>query len=164
MFLSNNYVLSNELTEKANIHIANISSLIKTLEESRNAAANLAFQKMGNCTFLKKDSKLYPMNIRNYLNGYHFTDMSDKIPSTYLRTELGVSYDKIVKAFKVNGIEVKEETISGKRFTVFPKEFANKMKDKTWYVLNVEDYNECLKNGDIDGGISLGKGKYVTWY
>lgn len=162
MFLDKKYILANELTQKANIHIANISGLVKGLEEHNLMAGNV--EQMGNCTFISKTSKYVPAFIKNYMEAYTYTDMSNKIPSTYLGSSLEIPYPKIVEGFKKNKIDVKEEVISGKRFTVFPTEFVEKMKNKTWFVLNKEEYIEQMNEGNIEGGIPLYKNQYLTWY
>jgi hypothetical protein len=164
MFLSNDYVLSNEIVEKSGIHIANISMGIKLLEDS-NAKAG-AVVKYGNCTFLNKNAKTLPLYLKNYIHNpqWTFTDFSNKLPVTFLQAELGVPFKDIQEGFKKEGTDISVQEIAGKQFAVFPKEFAEKMKKTTWYMLNEEEFKSCLRAGDIDGGFKVKKGKFLSWY
>jgi hypothetical protein len=164
MFLSNDYVLSNEIVEKSGIHIANISMGIKQLEDADSKSGSVV--KYGNCTFLNKQAKTLPTYLKNYIHNplWTFTDFSDKLPVTYLQAELGVPFKDIQEGFKRDGTDISVKDIAGKQFAVFPKEFVEKMKDSTWYILSEEDFNECLNAGDIDGGFKVKKGKFLSWY
>lgn len=164
MFLSKNYILSNEIVQKAGIHIANISMSIKTLEDS-DTKSGLAV-KLGNCTFLNKQAKNLPTYIKNYMDNpeWSFEDFSDKLPVTYVASEFGVPANKIEEAFKKSNYLESVETIAGKKFFKFTKEFRDLMEDKTWYILSKEEAEDCLKNGEIDGFTPLYKEKYFTWY
>jgi hypothetical protein len=164
MFLSNDYVLSNEIVQKSGIHIANISMGIKTLQESDSKSGSVV--KYGNCTFLNKQAKTLPTYLKNYIHNplWTFTDFSNKLPVTFLQAELGVSFKDIQSAMKKNGIDVKIEEVSGKQFAVFPVEFVEEMRDSTWYILPEDEYLECLKSGDIEGGFAISKSRYFTWY
>jgi hypothetical protein len=163
MFLSKDYFLANELFDRAKIHIANSSMLAKQLEED---GVKNAVIRMGNCTFFNKNTLELPNNIREYI--IQFKDMKtfeDKIPLTFLKTELDdIGYKAFKNGLKINGFELKEENIANKTFVVFPKELVKILNNKTWYILNEKDYNDCSKNGDIDGGYRLKKDKYLVWY
>lgn len=163
MFIPKEYFLANELFNKAGIHIANSSMLAKEIE-SKNIKNTVI--KMGNCIFFNKNSRALPNNIRNYVEAFKdLNTFENKVLVSALRTELDdIGYTALIKGFKNNNYEIKEEIIQGKRFAVFPNELVEKLKDKTWYILDEFEYHDCLDRGNIDGGIKLKKDKYFVWY
>jgi hypothetical protein len=156
MFLNKKYILANELVNKMGIHIANISMLMKEHEDSDNGM----FVKMNNCTFINtKDGEL-PQNIIDGIRANVFTDMTDKLPCTYIRTEYGITEKELFKA----GMVTKIVTIAGKDFYQFAPEFVEKMKYKIGYVLDEVETMECFRKKQILGYTQLAKNKYFTWY
>jgi len=164
MFLSKNYVLANEVVQHAGIHIANVSNMIKLLEDANESEGVVV--KYGNCTFINRDAKNITNSFKEYIKtpGLKLTDFSDKLPITYVQTVLGVSFEILQESFGVNGFDLGEIVIAGKRFAIFPKSFVTLTKGKILYVLSKEDYISCLNNGDIQGGFALNSKKYLTWY
>lgn len=157
MFLSDNYILANELVQKMDIHIANISILKNNLERLNNTKDIISLKK---CSFINKDSLMLPNNILVGIFSNEFTDISDKLPVTYVRSEFGITYKELQKS----GILLGKVKIAGKQFYHFTPEFVEKMKNKTVYILNKKETLECERNKDIDGYIQLGKNKFLTWY
>jgi hypothetical protein len=156
MFLSTKYVLANELVQKMGIHIANISVIAKELED--NDYGHII--KMNNCNFVRKDSRHMPHNIQVGLLTNQFTDISDKLPCTWVKDEYEMSEKELLKGDMIYG-KVK---IAGKNFYHFKPEFVKKMKRKIGYVLNEQETMECFNKGQIDGYTQINKDKYFTWY
>jgi len=162
MFLTKDFILANEIVQKANIHIANISNFLNHLEETNNKAG--ISKKMGNCSFINNTSPFLPHNIKEYIDGFEYTDMSDKLPSTFLASEFELSSDKILQGFNKVGYDVHEEVIAGKRFLVFPLNFIEAFEGKTWYILDYEEAVDCFDNEDIEDFFPLYKNKMFCWY
>lgn len=157
MFLSNRHVLANELVQKMDINIANISILKKKLEDQGDLST---LKQMNNCTFIYTKSPRLPKYIQNGLNGDNFTDVSNKLPCTYVKKEYECSEREIMRT----GLIERKETIAGKKFYVFKDEFVKSMEGKIAYVLDEAETLNCYRNGDIEGYMKLGKDKYLTWY
>lgn len=156
MFLHKNYILSNELTQKMGIHIANISMLRKQFEDDDSGTVI----KRNNCTFINIKANNLPNNIRVGISQNTFTDMTNKLPCTFVRNEYSLSDKELMQSSII-----KEKTkIAGKDFYVFTDEFVKQMKNKNGYVLNKAETMECINNGDIDGYIQITNKKYFTWY
>lgn len=157
MFLNKKYILANELVQKMGIHIANISMLTKQYEDNDDYGH---FIKMNNCTFINTKSSVIPHNLEVGILTNQFTDMSDKLPCTWVKMEYGVTEKELFKA----GIVTEKVKIAGKDFYVFDKEFVAKMNRKIGYVLNEEETMDCFNKGQILGYTKLAKDKYFTWY
>lgn len=157
MFLSKNYVLGNELVQKLGIHIANISMLANKLEEKNDYSTII---KLNNCNFINKNSHNLPNNISKGIRQYEFTDFSNKLPVTWLRSEYELTKVELENANLIQS-EIK---ISTKRFFVFKDWFVELMHNKIAYTLNREEMEECLKNGDILGSIEINSNKFLTYY
>jgi len=156
MFLNKNYILANEVVQKGNIHIANISILIKNL----SSLDEPPFIKMNSLTFLNKNSSLLPNNIQNIISSNEFTDLSDKLPCNYVRSEYGITEKELIESEVV----VDKIEICDKKFYVFNQDFIKKVKRKILYVLNKKETEECLKKKQIEGFIQLRPNKFLTWY
>jgi hypothetical protein len=156
MFLHKKYVLANELVTKMDIHIANISMLMKEYEDVDNGA----FIKMNNCTFINSNEATLPNNIKIGLKNNQFTDMTDKLPCTYVHTEYEISEAELFKS----GMVTKKVEVAGKKFYQFAPEFVQKMKYKIGYVLDEVETMECYRKKQIQGYTQLSKNKYFTWY
>jgi len=157
MFLSKNYILANELIQKMQINIANISVLKQRYE---NADDYSTFLKMNNCTFINTKSASLPKNIKMGIATNDFTDFTDKLPCTYVRTEFGVKEDNWIKS----GIVTEKIKIADKQFYQFCPDFVKTMKNKIAYILDEKEARCCKREGDIDGYIQLSKDQYFTWY
>lgn len=157
MFLHKNYILANELVQKMDIHIANISMLHKILEDTGNDSEII---KINNCTFINSDSIYLPQNIKKGILGNKFTNMSNKLPCTFIKTEFNISEKELLKSGIVNG----KVTVAGKQFYEFKDSFIQTIKGKVLYVLDKQDTMDCLKNDEIDGYIEMSKNKFLTWY
>lgn len=157
MFLSSNYVLANELVQTMGIHIANISVLSKQLQDADDYGTVI---KMNNCNFVNKKSHKLPHNIEVGLWANEFTDMSDKLPCSWVKDE----YELSEKELRTAGMVIDKIKVAGKSFYVFDQEFVKKMKRKIGYVLNEAETMECFAKKQIDGYTQVGKDKYFTWY
>lgn len=156
MFLNKKYVLGNELVEKMGIHIANISMLAKEFEH--NDYGHVI--KMNNCTFINRDSRQMPHHIVVGLFAHEYTDMTNKLPVTYVKSEFGVTEREWFKS----GIVTEKVEVAGKKFYVFNDEFVKTMKRMVPYVLDAKETEECTRKGQIKGSIQLSKNKYFVWY
>lgn len=156
MFLSTKYVLANELAQKMGISIANISMLRKEFEEGDDL---VTLYKMNNCTFIKDSHKL-PKNLRVGLKQHKFTDMSDKLPCSYVRSEHSLTE----KEWFDSGVVIDKVKVAGKEFYVFSADFVKKARRKILYVLNEKEKTQCFEKGQIDGFIQASKNKFITWY
>lgn len=156
MFLKKQYILANELVQKMGIHIANISMLVKEHEDEDNGM----FIKMNNCTFINTKAADLPNNIKVGISENEFTDLTNKLPCTYVRTEYGITEKELFKA----GMVSKVVTIAGKDFYEFVPEFVEKMKYKIGYVLDESETMECYRKKQILGYTQLSKNKFFTWY
>lgn len=156
MFLNKKYILANELVEKMGIHIANISMLAKHFED--NDYGHVV--KMNNCTFINSKSNQLPHNIEVGVWAHKYTDMSDKLPCTFVRTEYGMTEKEMLKADMIIG-KVK---VAGKDFYQFKPEFIKLVGKNIPYVLDKEDHDYCVAQGQIKGSIQLSKNKFFTWY
>lgn len=157
MFLKPTYVLSNELVQKMNIHIANISMFAKQMIEEDDYGTVI---KMNNCTFINTKSHKLPQNILDGLLTNSFTDMSDKLPCTWVKDEFDVTEREWFKS----GIVIDKVTIAGKKFYVFAPDFVKMMKRKIGYILDAQETKDCTEKNQILGSIQLGKNKFFTWY
>lgn len=155
MFLSKKYILANELVQEMGIHIANISMFTKNLAEH-----DLTAIKMGNCTFLNSNSVTLPKNITTAVLLNSFTDMSDKLPCTWVKSEYELREKELFKS----GLVIDKVTIANKHFYVFAPEYAKKFKYKVPYILTEKEKNYCYINNQIDGSIQLGKDRFFSWY
>lgn len=159
MFLSNQYVLANELVQYMDIHIANVSKVINDLELAGDCSTIV---KINSYTFIR-DSNNLPNNFRQALRtGFYenrFTDVSKMVPSTWLRTELDVTPKELVDA----GI-AKSVLVAGKPMVEFTEEMYLKLRRSVPYILNAAETEECFNNKQIDGYVQLKKNKFLTWY
>lgn len=157
MFLNKRYILANELVQKMNIHIANISMLRSQFEDDDDFHTIV---KMNNCAMIDTKSQKLPRNIVEGIHKNTFTDMSDKLPCTWVRAEHEMTERELFKS----GIVIKKTKVAGKDFYVFNQEFVNTMRHKIPYILDEKDMLECTSKNQILGSIKLGKNKFFTWY
>lgn len=157
MFLNKNYILANELVEKMNINIANISILKKQYEDEDD---NTTIVKLNNCSFIKGNSYKLPNNIRIGIDSFEFTDMSDKLPCSYFKSEYGFSDKEIMNS----SIVYQKVNVSGKQFYQFDPEFVKKVKNAVMYPLDKKETDECYSKGQIAGYVQMAKNKFLTWY
>lgn len=156
MFLNKKYILANELVQKMDIHIANISMLLKEYEDSNSDT----FLKMNNCTFIDSKDVTLPKNIIAGIRNNQFTDMTDKLPCTYVHDE----YEITEKELFNSGMVINKVEIAGKKFYQFAPEFVQKMKYKIGYILDEAETMDCYRKKQIQGYTQLGKNKFFTWY
>jgi putative SOS response-associated peptidase YedK len=156
MFLNKKYILANELVEKMGIHIANISMLMKEYEDTDNGT----FVKMNNCTFINSNDATLPNNIKIGMQNNQFTDMTNKLPCTFVRSEYEITEKELFKS----GMVTKKVEVAGKDFYEFAPEFVEKMKYKIGYVLDEAETMDCYRKKQILGYTQLSKNKYFTWY
>jgi len=157
MFLPQKFILANELVQKMGIHIANISILRKEFESHDDV---YTIQKLNNCNFINTQSHKLPKNIREGIEQNDFTDLTDKLPVTFVRAEYAATERDFVKS----GIITDKIKIAGKPFYVFDPEFVSNVRGCVGYVLNHEDYLHCYSKSTIDGAIKMKNNKYFVWY
>lgn len=157
MFLHKKYILANELVQKMNIHIANISMLRNQFTDDDDFTT---IMKMNNCAMINTSSKKLPHNIMEGIRKNTFTDMSDKLPCTWVRSE----YEMTERELLSSGIVIKKTKIAGKDFYIFNQEFVKTMYNKVPYILDEKEMIECTNKKQILGHIPLGKNKFFVWY
>lgn len=157
MFLHKKYILANELVQKMNIHIANISMLRNNFTDDEDFTTII---KMNNCCMINTSSKKLPNNIAVGIKNNTFTDMSDKLPCTWVKSE----HEMTERELYQSGIVQEKIKIAKKDFYVFNRNFINTMKNKIPYILDEKEMLECTKKKQILGSIKLGKNKFFTWY
>ena len=157
MFLSSNYILANELVEKMGIHIANISMLRQKFEDGDDFST---IKKLNNCSFINTKSHKLPNNITVGILTNTFTDISDKLPCTFVKSEYLVSERELFNS----GVAVEKIKIAGKDFYTFDSNFVSKVNRKIVYTLNKAETMECFERNQIDGFIQVSKNKFLTWY
>lgn len=157
MFLNKNYILGNELVEKMEISIANISNLRKKFENNNDLDTIV---KIGNCSFINSVSKKLPTNIKFGIRSNIFTNVSDKLPVTWVNKEFNSNEEELQDC----GIVIDTCKISGKQFYIFEPKFVKEMKGRIGYILDKEETFQCYEKNQIKGYIELSKNKYFTWY
>ncbi len=157
MFIKENYILGNELAQISNFNIANISMFVKKLHEEENFED---VKQLGNCTFINKNYSKLPKYLIKNTN--KCTDISNKLPVSFLKKEFSLQKDVIIKALKQ--YITRECTIAGKEFIEFNSEFVSKFKNKIYYVLGRNEMQEALQDKTIDGFIELQRNKFLVWY
>jgi len=151
MLIPENYRLSNEIAKNGNIHIANMSMLIKDIE-ARNISDTMI--KYGACTFINIKSSMLPKYIYKAIHAGELTDLSNCILSTTLKKELQCTIKEVLS---IPG--TKEIKVQGKSFIQFPKEFIEQLRGKVTTNINKEDF----ESEKIDG-VQLSKNNFWVWY
>lgn len=157
MFKGKEFVLGNELTQKMGISIANVSMIRRELEAAGNVSA---ITSLNNCTFVDTTCKELPKFFKQGIANNTFTDLSNKLPVTFIEEEFKATEKELLRS----GVVTEKIKIAGKNFYVFSDEFINSVKGKVVYTLDKEDKDLCLASGDIEGFIELSKNKFLTWY
>jgi len=157
MFLSKKYILANELVQKMNIHIANISMLRNQFTDDEDYTT---IMKMNNCNMINTNSKKLPHNIMEGIQKNTFTDMSDKLPCTWVKSEYEMTELELFKS----GIAIGKEKIATKDFYIFNQDFVKMMYNKVPYILDEKEMLECTSKKQILGNIQLGSNKFFVWY
>jgi hypothetical protein len=157
MFLNKNYILANELIQKMNINIANISVIVNHYEDGNDFTTMF---RMNNCTMINSASQKLPKNLRDAIAVNEFTDITNKLPCTFVRSE----YEFTEKELIESNIVIDKIEISGKKFYVFDRDFVEKVKNKIVYALDASETMECFRKKQIEGYIQVSKNKYLTWY
>jgi hypothetical protein len=157
MFLNQNYILANELIQKMDINIANISVLVSHYEDCDDYTT---MYKMNNCTMINTASHKLPKNLREAIAANKFTDITNKLPCTFVKSE----YEFTEKELTESKIVIDKIEIAGKKFFVFDRDFVEKVKNKIVYALNATETMECFRKKQIEGYIQVSKNKYLTWY
>lgn len=157
MFLNKNYILANELVEKMNIQIGNISIYRQKLEDENDLTTII---KMNNCNFIKSNSNKLPQTLKKCISSNTFTDFTNKLPRRWLETEFNVSK----REWFNSKIVIEEVKLYRKDFYVFSDDFINKVKNRIVYVLDKEETQICYQKSQIEGFIQLSNNKFMTWY
>lgn len=147
--LNSKHILSNELVQKMGIHIANISMI-----DSPNIV------KMGNCNFLCADDLYLPKNIKKFILQNEFTNLENSLPVNYVKAELGVSEKQLFDSKIVSSVQ----EIAGKKFYKFTDDFISRIHKKVLYILDKEDWSDCLRDKQITDYVKLNNNKYLTMY
>lgn len=157
MFLSENYILANELVSKMNVNIANVSMIRQKFEDENDLTTII---KMNSCNFIKSNSSKLPQTFQRSINSNTFTDFTNKLPCTWLKEEFNVTEREWFNS-KIVTDKVK---LYGKEFYVFSEDFIKKVKNRILYVLDKEETQKCYQNNQIEGYIQLSNNKFMTWY
>lgn len=157
MFLTRDYILANELVEKMGIHIANISMLRKRYFDDDDA---FNIRKMNNSLFINIKTRKLPKYIKRGIRDHEFTDLSNLMLCTYIKSEFKVTERELSNS----GIVIGKVKVAGKLFYVFDPEFAQQVSQRIPYILNLKEKNECTAAGTIQGSVQLSKNKFFTWY
>ena len=150
------YILANEIVEKGNFNIANISMMIKDnkLEEGED------FLKFNGVVLInKKSNKLYKY-IYNIINDNIFIDLSEYIPYVYFRELLDNNTNYIKNMYE-------EVSISGKKFIKITDKTLKKVlynERKIKVIVPEKEKNELYRDKLIEGDLNVGKGKFLVWY
>jgi len=117
-------------------------------------------QKLGACLYINRHCNSLPKNISKAIDRYELTDMSDKLPITYVKSELGLTETDVLSSDMV----IDTMTIAGKRLYQFHPDVVRETEGHTPYVLNAKEYNECKSKNQILGSIPLRSDKFFVWY
>jgi len=158
MFLKSDFVFGNELCEKMGISLSNLINLRKQFE---NGDDHFTIYKLNSCSFINTKSHKIPNNFRTGLETHQLTDITDKLPLSWVQSEYGLTISKELQDI---GIITDRITLAKKIFLVFDREFVNKLQGKIGYILKEKETFECLENGDIEGYLKIKRNKYFTWY
>jgi len=164
MLLTENYILSNEVSKKGNIHIANFSNFAKHVESYDILDTVL---KQGNCTFLNKHSLHLPKNFKEIISTNTFTNLQNTVLSTYFCTYFECLRGDILKANKTEkgtDVNITEFKVQGKSFLKFNDELSKQLKKVVLTNIPKKDFFECLENNYIEDGIRLSRNNYMVWY
>lgn len=159
-FLTNDFILGNELAEKGNFCVGNIS-MVKNKLDDKGLTNDII--KMNNCTFVKKNSVNVPLYFKNVMSSNEFTDLTNLLPITYFMEEYRILHTDIKKLKELKFI-IEELQISSKMFFRFSDEFVKICENSVMYTLSKKETMECLRTTTIDKYIQLSKNKYLTWY
>jgi len=159
MFLTSNFILSNELTSNMAIASSNISMMHKMLE---NKGITSDVIKLGNCLFIDKTSPNLPNNIRKGIYNYNYQDLTNVLPVSYMKKDFNIS-DADIKILISKGIIIDSFLLKGKKLVRFSDKFVNETKDCVFYMLSKTETLELYKNKTIDGYIELSN-QSLTWY
>lgn len=153
--LTKDFILAKELTTLANIDIANISMLYKDMENN-NAAI-----KIGRDVYIRKNSPYLPQSIKDYIQKYKFTDLTDSLPVVYFCNELNINKNEFKEFKEIYKDNLSEFEVNGKKFVRFSSELKKMLKEQTFYTANKDELIECKIF--IKSFIKLGK-KYILIY
>lgn len=153
IYFTENHVLGTEVAEILNIPTSYISNL-----------KSEKILKVGNCPILlKSDNDLLP-KIRKTVLGTEVTSLKDKMCLSYFKTEYIINDAQILQT-----IGEKIETIAGKKFIVFKKDFLDKIKqpnniDNLIYVCGLEEFQQFQTEDIIKYYYKINDKKYLIIY
>lgn len=162
MFLNKNYVLGNELCAYLGINQANLSILRKERELQEDFST---VQKLSGTVVVDLSSRHLPNNFRLSADDIvcaNFTEIHDKLPLSYIKEELNLTEAEL-KVLGAEEVLVKYQNLKEIKLWKFP-EYLTKLRNPIPYTLNAEEYEKCLKNKQIAGGVKLKPSKYFVWY
>lgn len=162
MYLTEDYILANELVDFMGVNISNISGFKKQMEEEDDEVTIIS---MGSCSFINRKSPKLNNIIRRGLEsseevGFEFTNFSDKLPSGWFRDEFGINDSDAEKC----GFILEKVRISNKDFFVFSPEFIEKTRGQLLYVLPKAEAEQLYKERKISGIEPLNNKRHMTWY
>lgn len=151
IYFTDEHVLGTEIAEILNIP----TSYISNLKSER-------ILKVGNCPILlKTDPDLLP-KIKKTLTDSRVTSLKHKMVLSYFKTEYSLSDEQIL-----NTVGEKIETIAGKKFIVFKKDFLDKIirsnnVDNVLYTLDASEFAEA--QADLKYYYKITDKKYLVIY
>lgn len=162
MFLSDSYVIANELCEYLGIEQSSVSIYRKQRERANDY---LSIVRLSGTSFVNLDSLNLPSQLKVPKEKRNFTSLRNKLPVSYLRdfhelreTDLKALGGEKISAFKSN-FWVFEDSFLQK---VIPK-YPNVTRTIT-YVLPKIESAELLQKGKINGIIPLSSHRDFVWY
>lgn len=158
MFLSNDFVLGNELHEKMNFSKSVISI-------ARAELADKGFHdtiiKLAGTTAVNINDHRLPKYVQPSKD-ISFTRLTDRLPIAYLRNEVGFDEDTLKR------IGGREEVVSNVRLWVFEPEFVETIhkrnKNTVFCDLTKDEYEKYSKNGSIVSAVKVKNNRYLGWY
>jgi len=159
MFLKEGFILGNELIQKMEIHLANLGNLRLSYDD---ACDNYNIRRMNNCMMLNSKCKKLPKTFKRGIERFksELTDMSDKLPCTYIHKEFKISEKQLFE----HNIVIDKINVANRNLYVFNPVFVKKLRNNIPYILDGNDFKECSEQGILKGAIQITSNKYFVWY
>jgi len=153
-----NFILGTEVAKIGNIHIANISILLK----ENNLIEGVDYLKFGGITLLAKQSLQYPKYITELINNNinKFTDLSELVPAKYFIDVLENNTKLIAKKYQTITVDSKKfiKILDKDLFKIMTNELITKS------VVTNDEIPELISENYIVGYIKLTEKKSLCWY
>lgn len=161
MFLTNQYIFSDEYIDKTKMHRANIS-MARNTAEAKDCFDTI--KKMGRYSFIDVNSPLLPAYVTKHIKHHNFTNMENLLPLSYVKKEFKVSDEDLDRLINQTAEFKGYKNLAGTQFVEFDQEFVSSLKYCVPYVLTKKDLDSCINSHVIDGYITLNKNSYLAWY